>query len=59
MPKKLDHTERKELVSSIKNVIGTIEAIDDKETQDKLCQEIINLCDQIKYKLIMDMWRAK
>ena len=59
MPKKLDHTERKKLVGTIRDVLATVEAIDDKELQEKLCEQIILLCDQMKYNLIIDMHKAK
>ena len=59
MAKKLDHTERKKLIGTIRDVLATIEGIEDKELQTKLCEQIIMLCDQMKYNLIMDMYRAK
>tara|TARA_R110001592_G_scaffold4338_4_gene24525 strand:+ start:2044 stop:2223 length:180 start_codon:yes stop_codon:yes gene_type:complete len=59
MPNKLDHTERKKLIGTIRDVLATVEAIDDKEIQEKLCQQIILLCDQMKYNLIIDMYKAK
>ena len=59
MPKKLDHSERKRLIKTIRDVLSTIEAIDDIEIQNKLCEQIILLCDQMKYNLIIDMYKAK
>jgi len=59
MTKKLDHTERKKLIRTIRDVLATVEAIDDKDIQERLCQEIINLCDQMKCNLIIDMYKAK
>jgi len=59
MAKKLDHTERKKLIATIRNVLETIDGIEDKELQTKLCEQIIMLCDQMKYNLIMDMYKAK
>ena len=59
MPKKLDHTERKKLINTIRDVLATIEGIDDTELQNKLCEQIIMLCYQMKYNLIMDMYKAK
>lgn len=59
MPKKLDHSERKRLIKTIRDVLATIEGIEDKELQNKLCEQIIMLCDQMKYNLIIDMYKAK
>jgi len=59
MLKKIDHTERKKLIQSIRHILHSIEAIEDKETQNKLCEEIVNLCDQIKFNLIIDMYKSK
>jgi len=59
MPKKLDHSERKRLIQTIRDVLATIEGIEDRELQNKLCEQIIMLCDQMKYNLIMDMYKAK
>tara|TARA_R100000541_G_scaffold15256_4_gene24684 strand:- start:857 stop:1051 length:195 start_codon:yes stop_codon:yes gene_type:complete len=59
MAKKLDHTERKKLVRTIRDVLATIEGIEDAELQTKLCEQIIALCDQMKYNLIIDMYKAK
>ena len=59
MAKKLDHSERKKLIGTIRDVLSTIEAIDDTEIQNKLCEQIILLCDQMKYNLIIDMYKAK
>ncbi len=59
MPKKLDHSERKRLIQTIRDVLATIEGIEDKELQNKLCEQIIMLCDQMKYNLIIDMYKAK
>ena len=55
MPKKLDHSERKKLIKTIRDVLATIEGIEDTEIQNKLCEQIIMLCDQMKYNLIIDM----
>jgi len=59
MAKKLDHTERKKLIGTIRNVLATIEGIEDAELQTKLCEQIIALCDQMKYNLIIDMYKSK
>ena len=59
MPKKLDHTERKKLINTIRDVLATIEGIEDTELQNKLCEQIIMWCDQMKYNLIMDMYKAQ
>lgn len=59
MPKKLDHSERKRLIQTIRDVLATIEGIEDRELQNKLCEQIIMLCDQMKYNLIIDMYKAK
>jgi len=59
MPKKLDHNEKRKLIKTIRDVLSTIEAIDDTEIQNKLCEQIILLCDQMKYNLIIDMYKAK
>jgi len=59
MAKKLDHTERKKLIGTIRNVLATIEGIEDTEIQNKLCEQIIMLCDQMKYNLIIDMYKTK
>ena len=59
MPKKLDHSERRKLIKTIRDVLSTIEAIYDTEIQNKLCEQIILLCDQMKYNLIIDMYKAK
>lgn len=58
MPKKIDHTERKKLIQSIRDIIGTIEAIEDREMKQNLCHQIIGLCDQMKFQLIIDMQKA-
>ena len=54
MPKKIDHSERKKLIKSIRDIIGTIEAIEDHEMKENLCHQIIGMCDQMKFQLIMD-----
>ncbi len=58
MAKKLDHSERKKLIKSIRNIIGTLEAIEDRELKQSLCHQIINLCDQMKFTLILDMQKT-
>jgi len=58
MPKKIDHSERKKLIQSIRDIIGTIEAIEDHAIKENLCHQIINLCDQMKFTLIMDMQKS-
>ena len=58
MAKKLDHSERKKLIKSIRNIIGTLEAIEDRELKQSLWHQIINVCDQMKFTLIVDMQKT-
>jgi hypothetical protein len=58
MAKKLDHTDRKKLIQSIRDIIGTLEAIEDRKLKEQLCHQIIGLCDQMKFTLILDMQKT-
>ena len=54
MATKLDHTERKKLVGTIRDVLATIEGIEDTELQTKLSVQNIKLRDQKKNKCIFE-----
>ena len=52
---KFSQKEREELVKTMSELIHLTGQIDDKELQDKLIENILGLCDQLKSRLIMDM----
>ena len=54
---KFSQEEREELVKTMSELIHLTGQIDDKELQDKLIENILGLCDQLKSRLIMDMDR--
>ena len=54
---KFSQKEREELVKTMSELIHLTGQIDDKELQDKLIENILGLCDQLKSRLIMDMSR--
>ena len=54
---KFSQKEREELVKTMSELIHLTGQIDDKELQDKLIENILGLCDQLKSRLIMDMTR--
>ena len=54
---KFSQEEREVLVKTMSELIHLTGQIDDKELQDKLIENILGLCDQLKSRLIMDMSR--
>ena len=57
MSTKFSQEEREVLVKTMSELIHLTGQIDDKELQDKLIENILGLCDQLKSRLIMDMSR--
>ena len=57
MSTKFSQEEREVLVKTMSELIHLTGQIDDKELQDKLIENILGLCDQLKSRLIMDMTR--
>ena len=57
MSTKFSQEEREQLVKTMSDLIHLTGQVDDKELQDKLIENILGLCDQLKSRLIMDMTR--
>ena len=49
--------EREELADVMENIINEIDEIDDKSEKQKLCEDLIGMCDQIKTRLQIRMIR--
>ena len=56
---KFSQKEREELVKTMSELIHLTGQVEDKELQDKLIENILGLCDQLKSRLIMDMDRFR
>jgi len=54
---KINNMKREELVDVMENIIIEIDEIDDKSEKQKLCEDLIGMCDQIKTRLQIRMIR--
>ena len=57
MSAKFSQEEREVLVKTMSDLIRLTGKVEDKELQDKLIENVLGLCDQLKSRLIMDMKR--
>ena len=57
MSAKFSQEEREVLVKTMSDLIHLTGQVEDKELQDKLIENVLGLCDQLKSRLIMDMDR--
>ena len=56
---KISHEEREKLAQTILDVIHIIGEIEDEEVKEKLCENLIGMCDQLKSRLILNMVNEK
>ena len=56
---KISHEEREKLAQTILDVIHIIGEIEDEEVKEKLCENLIGMCDQLKSRLILNMVKEK
>jgi len=54
---KFSQEEREVLVKTMSDLISLTGQVEDKELQNKLIENVLGLCDQLKSRLIMDMER--
>ena len=59
MLNKISHEEREKLVQTMLDVIHIIGEIEDEEVKEKLCENLIGMCDQLKSRLIVNMMKEK
>ena len=57
MSAKFSQEEREVLVKTMSDLISLTGQVEDKELQNKLIENVLGLCDQLKSRLIMDMER--
>jgi len=53
--RKIDQEERKILVGTMQHLIHSIDNIEDEDLKEKICHEIIGLCDQMKSRMVISM----
>jgi len=56
---KISHEEREQLVQTMLDMIHIIGEIEDEEVKEKLCENLIGMCDQLKSRLILNMVKEK
>ena len=59
MLNKISHEEREKLAQTMLDVIHIIGEIEDEEVKEKLCENLIGMCDQLKSRLIINMVKEK
>ena len=59
MLNKISHEERVQLTQTMLDVIHIIGKIEDEEVKEKLCENLIGMCDQLKSRLIINMVKEK
>ena len=57
MSAKFSQEEREQLVKTMSDLIHLTGQVDDRELQNKLIENVLGMCDQLKSRLIMDMDR--
>jgi hypothetical protein len=56
---KISHEEREKLAQTMLDVIHVIGEIEDEEVKQTLCENLIGMCDQLKFRLILNMQKEK
>ena len=56
---KISHEERVQLTQTMLDMIHIIGEIEDEEVKEKLCENLIGMCDQLKSRLILNMVKEK
>ena len=56
---KISHEERVQLTQTMLDIIHIIGEIEDEEVKEKLCENLIGMCDQLKSRLILNMVKEK
>ena len=56
---KISHEERVQLTQTMLDIIHIIGEIEDEEVKEKLCENLIGMCDQLKSRLIVNMIKEK
>jgi len=54
---KISQKEREDLVHTMSEIIHVIGAIEDEDVKNRLCQNVIDMCDQMKSRLTMDLYQ--
>ena len=57
MSTKFSQEEREELLKTMSELIHLTGQVEDRELQNKLIENVLGMCDQLKSRLIMDMSR--
>ena len=57
MSTKFSQEEREELLKTMSELIHLTGQVEDRELQNKLIENVLGMCDQLKSRLIMDMDR--
>ena len=55
MLRKIDQEERKLLVGTIQHLVHSIDNIDDEDLKERICHQIIGLCDQMKSRMVISL----
>lgn len=55
MLRKIDQEERKLLVGTIQHLVHSIDNIDDEDLKERICEQIIGLCDQMKSRMVISL----
>ena len=56
---KNSHEEPLQLTQTMLDIIHIIGEIEDEEVKEKLCENLIGMCDQLKSRLIVNMLKEK
>ena len=59
MSNSFSQEERESLTRTMADLTRLMAAVEDKELKEKLEENILALCDQLKSRLIMDMHRKR
>tara|TARA_R110002167_G_scaffold120530_2_gene298435 strand:- start:39 stop:218 length:180 start_codon:yes stop_codon:yes gene_type:complete len=59
MSNSFSQEERESLTITIADLTRLLGTVEDKELKEKLEENILGLCDQLKSRLIMDMHRER
>jgi len=54
---KIDNEEREKLVNTMRDLVDIIDEIEDMAVKQRLCENLIGMCDQLKSRLYIRMIR--
>jgi Asp-tRNA(Asn)/Glu-tRNA(Gln) amidotransferase C subunit len=56
---KISQEEREKLANTMSEIIHIIGNIEDDDLKNILCQNVIDMCDQMKSRLTIDLYKNK